>query len=133
MPSIIISLAPGIALAVALPPEGLIILSTVPWMTSVGALISASLPGAIARGDDRAELPAAGAHVEAAVIGATGALADVLLVAREAGRADQAEDLGRALDVSIAVAGRGAEQVGIDRGRGLTLPAVARRGHDRGE
>jgi hypothetical protein len=43
MPSIIISLAPGIALAVARPPEGRIILSTVPWMTRVGALICRSM------------------------------------------------------------------------------------------
>jgi hypothetical protein len=39
MPSIIISRAPGIAFAVARPPEGRIILSTLPWITSVGAVI----------------------------------------------------------------------------------------------
>jgi hypothetical protein len=42
IPSISISRAPGIAFAVALPPDGLTILSTVPWMTSVGALIRRS-------------------------------------------------------------------------------------------
>ena len=72
----------GIALAVARPPEGRIILSTVPWMTRVGALICAELFGPVARGDDRAELAAARADVEAAVVAAAGALADVLLVAR---------------------------------------------------
>ena len=90
----LISRAPGIAFAVARPPDGLIILSTVPWMTSVGAGSSASCVGAVARGDDRAELAPAGAHVEAAVVAAGGALANVLLVAREARRSDQAEDLG---------------------------------------
>ena len=39
MPSISSSRAPGIAFAVARPPEGLIILSTVPWMTRVGTRI----------------------------------------------------------------------------------------------
>ena len=85
MPSIIISLAPGIAFAVALPPEGLIILSTVPWMTSVGALI---LPSFLVRSPEATIAPSwrpPAAHVEAAVEGATGALADVLLVAIEAG------------------------------------------------
>ena len=43
MPSIIISRAPGIAFAVALPPEGRTILSTVPWMTNVGAMIFLSV------------------------------------------------------------------------------------------
>ena len=42
MPSTIISFAPGIARAVARPPEGRISRSTVPWMTRVGASIPAS-------------------------------------------------------------------------------------------
>ena len=49
MPSIIISRAPGIALAVARPPDGRIILSTVPWMTSVGALIRPEPPFGLRR------------------------------------------------------------------------------------
>ena len=36
MPSILTSRAPGIAFAVARPPEGLTSLSLVPWMTTVG-------------------------------------------------------------------------------------------------
>ena len=39
MPSIIMSRAPWIARAVALPPDGLTIGSFEPWITSVGALI----------------------------------------------------------------------------------------------
>jgi len=42
MPSISSSRAPGIALAVARPPEGRTSGSCVPWMTSVGAVIVAS-------------------------------------------------------------------------------------------
>ena len=37
MPFTIISLAPGIARAVARPPDGLTSLSELPWITSVGA------------------------------------------------------------------------------------------------
>jgi hypothetical protein len=43
MPSISTSLASGIALAVARPPEGRIILSTEPWITRVGAEIRSSI------------------------------------------------------------------------------------------
>jgi hypothetical protein len=39
MPSISTSRAPGIAFAVALPPETGTSLSAVPWMTTVGAVI----------------------------------------------------------------------------------------------
>src|SRR6185312_15501904 len=42
MPSIIRSLAPGIEAAVSLPPSGRTSGSTVPWITSVGALTNAS-------------------------------------------------------------------------------------------
>ena len=42
MPSIIVSFAPGMARAVARPPEGEISGSTLPWITSVGAVIRSS-------------------------------------------------------------------------------------------
>ena len=41
MPSIVTSRAPGIAFAVARPPEGATSLSFVPWMTTVGTRIRA--------------------------------------------------------------------------------------------
>jgi hypothetical protein len=42
MPSMISSLAPGIAFAVARPPDVATILSRAPWITSVGASIRRS-------------------------------------------------------------------------------------------
>ncbi len=56
MPSIIISFAPAIARAVARPPEGEISGSTLPWTTSVGAVMLRELRGTVAGGDDRGEL-----------------------------------------------------------------------------
>ena len=43
MPSISSSRAPGIAFAVARPPDGETSLSALPWMTSVGAVIHLSI------------------------------------------------------------------------------------------
>ena len=43
MPSIVISRAPGIARAVALPPDGATSRSASPWITSVGTWIDASI------------------------------------------------------------------------------------------
>ena len=48
MPSISTSRAPGIASAVARPPDGVTSRSRVPWMTTVGALIVAQLRRAVA-------------------------------------------------------------------------------------
>ena len=132
MPSIIISRAPGIALAVALPPEGRIILSTVPWMTRVGALIAASLwcdrprrrsrraggrpPGRRSRGRRRGR--------RARGCTAHRARSRSSRPGRRSRRSAGCSHRGR---------GAGAEQVAIDGGRGLAVPAAARRGHDRGE
>ena len=61
------------------------------------------------------------------------AFPDVLLVASKPVDPDQPEYLGGALDVAIAVARRGAEQVPVDRERRLAVPAAAGRRHDRGQ
>ncbi len=91
------------------------------------------LLGAVGGGDDRAELAPARPDVVAAVVAAGGALADVGLVAGEAGRADQPEDLGGAVDVALPVARWRPEQVLVDREGGLPVPAAAGRRHDRGQ
>ena len=133
MPSIIISRAPGIALAVALPPEGRIILSTVPWMTRVGAVILLSV---LVRSPEATIAPSwrpPALTSKPAVEAAGRPLADVLLVPVEAGRPDEPEDLGGALDVAVAVAGRRLEEIAVDGERRLAVQAAAGRGHDRGE
>ena len=104
MPSIFISFAPGIALAVALPPDGLTSLSRVPWMTRVGTLIWRSFgvrsPVAMIapswRPGPRGSWPRSKLRA--------GHLADVLLVVQPL-RADDAEDQGGALDDLLRVAG----------------------------
>ena len=84
MPSTIISSAPGIARAVARPPEGEISGSTLPWITSVGAVMPPELGGAVAGGDDRGELaPGAGA-VELTIEGERGDPAESLGVLGDA-------------------------------------------------
>ncbi len=63
MPSIVTSRAPAIAAAVARPPDGRIILSFVPWITTVGARDAAQLGAAVAGGQDRGELAARAGRV----------------------------------------------------------------------
>ena len=93
MPSIIISRAPGMARAVARPPEGLTSRSLVPWITSVGALIRAQVGDPAARFDDRRHLAGQPGRAGPAVVAQLGQLAQRLLVALEAGRADEREHL----------------------------------------
>ncbi len=95
MPSIIISSAPGIARAVARPPEGETSGSTLPWITSVGAVMRLELGGAVAGGDDRGELAPCPGAVELAVEGERGDPARALDVLGDATGADLREQAAR--------------------------------------
>ena len=110
MPSIICRRAPGIARAVARPPEGRTSGSLLPWMTVAGRSSLRSAAGAVAGGGDRVQLAGDAGRVVAAVVGAAGELAHALLVERVAGRADHLEGLDDALDRRLALARRLAEQ-----------------------
>ena len=57
MPGTSSSSEPGIAWEVARPPETCTILSSRPWMTSVGHAQLAQPPGAVGLGQDRDHLP----------------------------------------------------------------------------
>ena len=95
--------------------EGLTSLSLVPWMTTVGTAIAAQARRAVAGGDDRRELAARAGRVAAAVVAAPGDVAQVVLVAVEAGRADHAVDLQDVVDVRVALLRRRAEQDAVGR------------------
>ena len=106
-PGSIISRAPGIARAVARPPEGDTSRSAVPWMTSVGARDAAQLGRAVAGGDDRGELAARARRVVVAVEALRGELADVVVVAQEARASrSRANTSHHVLDERLALARR---------------------------
>ena len=87
MPLISTSFAPGIAFAVARPPDGRTSLSSAPWMTVAGTRTCCSAGRAVAVGDDRRELALRAARVVPAVVGERGDRAQVLdvgLIARAA-------------------------------------------------
>ena len=91
IPGTIISLAPGIAFAVALPPEGVMSGSLSPWITSVGAVMRVEAARAVAGGEDRGELAAGAAHVGVAVVRVGDERAALRRVEHVAGRADRGE------------------------------------------
>ncbi len=93
MPSTTINRAPGIAFAVARPPDGRTRRSSVPWMTSVGALIVREHRVALACLHDGAQLAADSGGVVVAVEASGRHVADVLLVEHVAARADDLEEL----------------------------------------
>jgi hypothetical protein len=132
MPAISSSSAPSIALAVARPPDARTSLSSLPWMTSVGAVTArrrfVRSPEAMIAASWRP--PAAGLRPRSNVVRE---LPQVGLVALEAGRADQRERLHRVLDVAVAIFRRDAEQ--RFRGAQGRLPGEPRPGvaHDRDE
>ena len=126
MPAIIISSAPGIARAVARPPEGATSGSAVPWMTSVGAVMRAQLGGAVARGDDRGELTPGPCGVVVAVVAGVGERADVLGVARQAGEPIAREQALHVRDEAPRAAGRAAQEDRVDAQRGLAAAAGCR-------
>ena len=131
MPSIIIRRAPGIAFAVARPPEGLTRGSRVPWMTAVGTWTAMQRLGAVAGGDDRVQLARHPRRRMAAVVGAGRHLADHVFFEGEAGRADHLEGLHRAGDHLVARHRRVAEQDAVDLEARLAAAAVAGGRHDR--
>ena len=119
MPGISTSCAPGIAFAVARPPDGRTSLSSAPWMTVAGRRQPAQLRGAVAVGDDRRELALRALRVVPAVVAAGGDVAQVLDVGLEAGAADLGEHVDGVLDEAVALARRGLEQHGVHRQRRL--------------
>ena len=80
MPVRITSLAAGIALAVARPPEMLTSGSASPWITVVGTAIPIQRPCPIRRGNHRGELTGGAGGVDPAIEGASSTRALVLLV-----------------------------------------------------
>ena len=80
MPGRITSLAPGIASAVARPPETSTSGSASPWMTVAGRATPPSAAVRSAADDHRAELARAAGRVDAALEHAGGALALALLL-----------------------------------------------------
>ena len=109
MPSIIIRVAAGIASAVASPPERATMRSFDPWITSVGARDPAQLSGAVARGDDRAELAARPGRIVTAVVAAGHHVPHPVLVERQAAGADRLEHERAVLDIALAVGRAGAQ------------------------
>src|SRR3954467_10551579 len=103
MPSIMARRAPGMARAVARPPEGATSLSAVPWMTRVGAVMwrssaarspDARMAGGGGRGrrEKGRERAGEGAGVVAAVVHGAEQRAQVFAGAVEAGGADDVEE-----------------------------------------
>ena len=131
MPSISISSAPGMAAAVALPPEGRTSVSSLPWTTSVGAVDPAQLARAVARLQHRRHLAAGAGRVARAVEGEAGALAHGGGIDLESGGPDGAPQQRVVVHVGRALARRGAQQEAVAAGSGLALQAVPRRRHDR--
>jgi hypothetical protein len=108
MPSIITSRAPGIAAAVARPPDGETSWSAVPWIT-------VALPQArraVLRGDDRGELARGAGGMNPAVEAATGGGAQELGLAGVDAGADPRVRGDEVLDIPRAVRARPAKQVG---------------------
>ena len=101
MPSTSSSSAPGIAAAVARPPETCTIRSARPCTTSVGTR-AAQAAGPVGLGQDRHHLAQRAAGRDPAVEGLAGELAGALLVAGEAGRADHPPHRDAALGVGLA-------------------------------
>ena len=110
MPSITTSSAPGIAPAVASPPESVISGSSRPWITTVGTRHLRQLLGAVARRENREQLALEAVRIVGAVVCGLGSPAQELLVERKAGRSDRLERLDVELDVTVAVRGRRREQ-----------------------
>ena len=106
MPSISSSRAPGMAFAVARPPDGRTRRSDLPWITSVGALIPRSSRGAVARRQDRGDLARGSARVARAVEARRGQLAQLLARPLEPGRADRADSRSMCVEIGGALARR---------------------------
>ncbi len=120
-----------IARAVARPPTGRISGSRLPCRTVAGRRSLSQRRGAVAGGGDRVQLAGDAGAAVGAVVGGAGQLAEVLLVHRVVGRADDAEDLHRVLDRRLApLAGPREERSQRLVGRHAD-PAVAGRRHDR--
>ena len=107
MPSISTSRAPGIALAVSRPPEGRTIRSLVPWITTVGAVIRRTSAVRSPAARIAASWRAPPGRVVAALVAEVGEPAQLLLLEREAGGADQAVRRDGRLDRALAVARTG--------------------------
>ena len=115
-PRSISSRAPGIARAVARPPDAGTIRSLLPWMTSVGAVIVRSSGVRSPEWMIAASWRAPRGGVQAAVVAHAGDPPQVLVVALEVGRADLREDADGVLHVLLAVARRRLDEHGPDAG-----------------
>ena len=125
---------PGMAAAVARPPDGRIMRSLVPWMTTVGAVIVRSCRGAVAGREDRREL----ARRSRRGCGRARSRAAAAARSSSSSNGKPGEPISRNVETTDSIAssgagGRLADEDRVDAQARRAAPEVPGVGHDRGE